>query len=192
MLAIDDHGRNESAATLPDIAGASTTPSSQVPRSRVNCAKKAPASRFDRAGRTRRATDGACSISCSATTASDQRKRLTAISYRQKVGYPNWTSEARFLAISQCELGHLDAAAALAGLDVRERKEKDTVANCPRSWPGRSSQRGSRGRKKSVEQRSLPVGCSHYRGSSDRQDRRVLDLKDVAATVRAGCSPQYP
>ena len=61
---------------------------------------------------------------------------LTAtIAYRQKVGDSNWTAEARFLAISQCELGHLDAAARLVEsvfsnieTDRGEREAQRTLA----------------------------------------------------------------
>lgn len=41
-------------------------------------------------------------------------RELTAtIAYRQRVGDPNWASEVRYLAISQCELGRLGHAAQL-------------------------------------------------------------------------------
>lgn len=61
---------------------------------------------------------------------------LTAtIVYRQKVGDSNWTAEARFLTISQCELGHLDAAARLIesvfsniATDRGEREAQRTLA----------------------------------------------------------------
>ena len=105
---------------------------------------------------------------------------LTAtIAYRQKVGDSNWTAEARFLAVSQCELGHLDAAARLV----------ETV------FSKIESDRGEREAQRTLAVAAYVLEAAGDRGLAARAVRRALPFQDNfvdtigAVRARLGVGP---